>query len=81
MEEKVVETIFHGALSRVAPLVVPRARLILAGETEDKGERAKRKKRKRKIINDDLGRREIFSTDVEEFYYRPVFRFFPAIIL
>lgn len=81
MEEKVVETIFHGALSRVAPLVVPRARLILAGETEDKGERAKRKKRKRKIINDDRGRREIFSTDVEELYYRPVFRFLPAIIL
>lgn len=37
-KKKAVETIFHAALSRVrAPRSSPRARLILAGEAEDKG--------------------------------------------
>lgn len=58
VEEKVVETIFHRALSRVAPLVAPRPRLILAGETEDKGgtrEEGKKGKRE-KIVNENHGR-------------------------
>lgn len=50
MEEKVVGTIFHGALSRVAPLpLLARARLILPGEAEDKGgtrEKGEKKERK-----------------------------------
>lgn len=67
VEEKVIETIFHRALSRVAPLVAPRPRLILAGETEDKGgtrEEGKKGNERRSSMRITVGA-EIFSRDVE----------------
>lgn len=77
MEEKVVGMIFHGALSRVAPLpLLARARLILPGEAEDKGGTREKKGR---IVNDDLVARsfllERWTRTVEKLYHRRVFRF------